>query len=252
MNPSGEQCYSGGLDSIISVWNIPNSEVDPYDAYDSNVLCKVLEGHTDAVWQLVISGQKLLSCSADGSVRLWDPNLTEPLQSTFNHEGIPISIDWLMQDTNQFVVTYDTLKTVIYDTETGKILRQIVNDNSAFGDPNYRINRLVSHPSQPIIITAHDDRKIRYFDSNSGRMIHSMIAHLDSITSLAIDPQQTCLLSSSHDRSIRLWDLENKNCLQELTAHQKKDDESIYDVIFHSSKPYMASVGADSIAKIYA
>ncbi len=44
----------------------------------------MLEGHTDAVWQLVISGQKLLSCSADGSVRLWDPNLTVPLQSTFN------------------------------------------------------------------------------------------------------------------------------------------------------------------------
>jgi WD40 repeat protein len=51
---------------------------------DSNVLCKVLEGHTDAVWQLVISGQKLLSCSSDGSIRLWDPNLTQPLQSTFN------------------------------------------------------------------------------------------------------------------------------------------------------------------------
>ena len=31
MNPSGEQCYSGGLDSIISVWNIPNYEIDPYD-----------------------------------------------------------------------------------------------------------------------------------------------------------------------------------------------------------------------------
>jgi striatin 1/3/4 len=104
MNPSGEQCYSGGLDSIISVWNIPNSDVDPYDSYgkynknklffylnfwsfffkDSNVLCKVLEGHTDAVWQLVISGQKLLSSSSDGSIRLWDPNLTQPLQSIFN------------------------------------------------------------------------------------------------------------------------------------------------------------------------
>jgi striatin 1/3/4 len=54
---------------------------------DSNVLSKVLEGHTDAVWQLVISGQKLLSCSADGSVRLWDPTLTEPLQSTFNRNS---------------------------------------------------------------------------------------------------------------------------------------------------------------------
>jgi striatin 1/3/4 len=83
-------------------------------------------------------------------------------------EGIPISIDWLMQNTNQFIVTYDTLKTCIYDTETGKILREITNDTSSNGDPSYRINRLISHPSQPIIITAHDDRKIRYFDSNSG------------------------------------------------------------------------------------
>jgi len=74
-----------------------------------------------------------------------------------------------MQDTNQFVVTYDTLKTVIYDTETGKILRQFINDNTAGRDINYRINRLISHPSQSIVITAHDDRKIRYFDSNSGK-----------------------------------------------------------------------------------
>jgi striatin 1/3/4 len=73
-----------------------------------------------------------------------------------------------MQNTNQFIVTYDTLKTIIYDTETGKILREISNDHSSAGDPNYRINRLISHPTQPIIITAHDDRKIRYFDSNSG------------------------------------------------------------------------------------
>ncbi|CAF0944984.1 unnamed protein product [Adineta ricciae] len=251
MNPSGEQFYSGGLDSIISVWNIPNSDVDPYDSYDSNVLNNVLEGHTDAVWQLVISGQKLLSCSSDGSIRLWDPSLTQPFQSTFTHDGIPISIDWYMQDTNRFIATYDSFQTVMYDTETGKIITQFVNDNPT-SDPNYRINRIISHPSQAIIISAHDDSKIRYFDSNSGRIIHSMVAHLDTVTSLTIDPQQSTLLSSSHDRSIRLWNLETKNCIQELTAHQKKDDESIHDVAFHPSKPYMASVGADSIAKIYA
>jgi striatin 1/3/4 len=79
-----------------------------------------------------------------------------------------------MQDTNQFVVTYDTLKTLIYDTETGKVLREIVNDDSSSGDPNYRINRLISHPSQPMIITAHEDRKIRYFDSNSGKKYFSI------------------------------------------------------------------------------
>jgi striatin 1/3/4 len=80
----------------------------------------------------------------------------------------PISVDWLMQDTNQFVVTYDNAKTLIYDTETSKIIRQIVNDNSTSID---RINRVISHPTQAIIITAHDDRTIRYFDTHTGRII---------------------------------------------------------------------------------
>jgi striatin 1/3/4 len=72
-----------------------------------------------------------------------------------------------MQDTRHFVVTYDTLKTFIYDTETGKVLRQIVNDTPS--DASYRINRVISHPSQPMIITAHDDRNIRFFDTQSGK-----------------------------------------------------------------------------------
>lgn len=58
---------------------------------DSNVLSKVLEGHTDAVWQLVLADQKLLSASADGSVRLWDPNLSVPLQSTFHSNVVTLS-----------------------------------------------------------------------------------------------------------------------------------------------------------------
>lgn len=75
-----------------------------------------------------------------------------------------------MQNTSQFVATYDSLKTVLFDTETGKIITQFANDNSS-SDPSYRVNRIISHPAQPIVITAHDDRKIRYFDSNSGKRI---------------------------------------------------------------------------------
>lgn len=30
---TGEQCYSGGLDSTIKCWNIPSSNIDPYDSF---------------------------------------------------------------------------------------------------------------------------------------------------------------------------------------------------------------------------
>lgn len=56
---------------------------------------------------------------------------------------------------------------------------------------------------------------------------------------------------SGHDCSIRLWNLDNKTCVQEITAHRKKFDESIFDVAFHPSKPYIASAGADALAKVF-
>lgn len=46
-----------------------------YFSTEPNVLAGTLIAHTDAVWDLAYSGIKnhLLSCSADGSIRLWNP-----------------------------------------------------------------------------------------------------------------------------------------------------------------------------------
>lgn len=43
-------------------------------------------GHTDAVWGLVYSSahHRLLSCSADGTVRLWNAADTSPALAVFN------------------------------------------------------------------------------------------------------------------------------------------------------------------------
>lgn len=61
----------------------------------------------------------------------------------------------------------------------------------------------------------------------------------------------TSFLLSGHDCSIRLWNMDNKTCVQEITAHRKKFDESILDVAFHPSRPFIASAGADALAKVY-
>lgn len=59
------------------------------------------------------------------------------------------------------------------------------------------------------------------------------------------------ILFTGHDCSIRLWNLESKTCIQEFTAHRKKFEESIHDVAFHPSKCYIASAGADALAKVF-
>lgn len=56
---------------------------------------------------------------------------------------------------------------------------------------------------------------------------------------------------AGHDCSVRLWMLDNRTCVQEITAHRKKHDEAIHDVAFHASQPFIASAGADALAKIF-
>ncbi|XP_067682537.1 striatin-3-like isoform X4 [Haliotis asinina] len=256
VSATGEQCFSGGMDSSIRCWNIPSSNIDPYDSFDPSVLSDTLVAHRDAVWGLSIHSSKmqLLSCSADGTVRLWSPGSKSPLLNTFTvdtEEGAPTSVDFVRCDPSRMVASYTSSNTYVFDIETGKQVLKLETKINSDSSGSNQINRVVNHPTLPLTITAHEDRHIRFFDNNTGKISHSMVAHLDSVTSLAVDPNGLYLLSGSHDCSIRLWNLDSKTCVQEITSHRKKFDESIHDVAFHPQKPYIASAGADALAKVF-
>nr|XP_038032664.1 striatin isoform X4 [Anas platyrhynchos] len=256
MSSNGEQCYSGGTDGLIHGWNTTNPNIDPYDSYDPTVLRGAFVGHTDAVWGLVYSGthQRLLSCSADGTIRLWKTTEIAPALNIFNDNqemGIPSSVDLVSSDPSLMVASFNTGHTSIFNMETRQRILTLESGVDTTVSSSCQINRVISHPTLPISITAHEDRHIKFYDNNTGKLIHSMVAHLDAVTSLAVDPNGLYLMSGSHDCSIRLWNLESKTCIQEFTAHRKKFDESIHDVAFHPSKCYIASAGADALAKVF-
>ncbi|XP_061480694.1 striatin isoform X3 [Rhineura floridana] len=256
MSNTGEQCYSGGTDGLIQGWNTTNPNIDPYDSYDPSVLRGAFVGHTDAVWGLVYSGthQRLLSCSADGTIRLWKALESAPALNIFNDNqelGIPSSVDLVSSDPSHMVVSFGSGHTSIFNMETRQRVLTLESNVDNTVSTSCQINKVISHPTLPISITAHEDRHIKFYDNNTGKLIHSMVAHLDAVTSLAVDPNGLYLMSGSHDCSIRLWNLESKTCIQEFTAHRKKHDESIHDVAFHPSKCYIASAGADALAKVF-
>ncbi|XP_022624318.1 striatin-4 [Seriola dumerili] len=253
MGEDGESCYSGGLDGTVRCWKMPDLNVDPYDNYDPGIESSVLAGHEDSVWGLTYSAvhHRLASCSADGTIRIWDPQNSAPCLSVFNKErehGTPTSVAFVATDPNQVVVSFDGGETLLYDLNTEQSITALETQTK---DGSELINRVVSHPSEPVSITAHENRTIRFLDNKTGKVVHSMVAHLDAVTCLTTDPKGTYLISGSHDCSVRLWMLDNRTCVQEITAHRKKHDEAIHDVAFHSSQPFIASAGADALAKIF-
>ncbi|XP_038214515.1 striatin-4 [Zerene cesonia] len=248
--PRSEECFSGGIDGTIRVWNLPSLTADPYDPYDSAVQGPVLREHTDAVWSLSWSHGRLLSASADGTARLWAPRAPRPLLCTLRDDVAPAPLappapaaaDFADAATRAAVV-YNDGSLLLYDLETSQTVLRV-----SCASPAHRVR---SHPTLPVLVTAHEDRHIRFWDAVSGRCANAMVAHLDAVTGLALDPNGLFLLSGSHDCSVRLWNLDTKTCVQEITAHRKKFDEGILDVAFHPMRPYIASAGADGLAKVF-
>jgi WD40 repeat protein len=70
----GQNLVTSSADGSIKLWLLPPcEETDPYDSYDPNILVKTLYSHTDAVWQLLLHENLLVSSSADGTIRIWNP-----------------------------------------------------------------------------------------------------------------------------------------------------------------------------------
>ncbi|KER29616.1 hypothetical protein T265_03814 [Opisthorchis viverrini] len=274
--------FSGDLAGHLRTWRLSNLRADPYDAYDPAVPGPLLLGHTDAIWSMFVRPDGLLlSASADGTACLWStahiasspstgishPSHVFPLTPTLmvsrptemgSKAPVPTSISFVHAERNHFLSGFTSGHIGLFDLETNQLVSLFHPKNKA-DSSNTDVSSLkpgavtcvVVHPQQSLAVGAYEDRHIRFYDLNSGKCVHGMVAHLDAVTSLSLDPQGAYLISASHDCSIRLWNINKRTCIQEITSHRKKFGESIHAVAFHPSKHFMASAGADALAKVF-
>ncbi|UZJ57434.1 hypothetical protein CBS101457_006754 [Exobasidium rhododendri] len=289
ISTSKRRLYSGSVDTSILVWRLVDGDkTEAYPPYDQTMELTRLIGHTQAIWDVCLlptkmDGEGLLaSASADGTVKFWsvvDGNDQNKLLLSFDYFGIdpteekerekedllrekgslpvPTSIAACMSDLRRCAVSFSNSIVKLFEVETGKEVMQIASDEHYDGTEASQINKVLSHPTLPILITGHENNYIKFFDSNTGICTLSMIAHLDSVTCLDIDSSGLTLASGGHDCSVRYWDYDNEKntavCVQEVTAHRKKSlsMEGVLQVKYHPAAPWFCSAGADGVIRIY-
>ncbi|KAH9981462.1 WD40-repeat-containing domain protein [Lactifluus volemus] len=265
--------YSASLDSTVRVWALPSPTHTTYAPFDASRLRGELIGHTDAVWDLTLVRDEctLISGGAEGAVKVWDVSDASgrgSLRLSWTYSGVDFgeesdelpgvsAVEAIKFDLKKVAVAYQNATIKIFDIVHGKNWPFFTGNLDLLIDrPDgglSQANSIVSHPTMPLLITAHEDKYINIYDINTGQCTYSMPAHLDGVTSLSIDAAGFSLVSGGHDCSIRFWDiLGTKACIQEITSHRNKANEGVLDVQFHPSLPFMASAGADGIVKLYA
>ena len=247
---------SASADGTVKIWSVRNASTASTGNGEANA-----SGAAPAVLQLS-----------------WDYFGSEPSPDTAKEREnleksgtlpVPTCVEACHSDLRLVAVSYSNSVVKLFELDTGRQVRQLKSDETFDGSAETQINKLVTHPTLPLLITAHEDGYIRMFDLDTGACTLSMVAHLDAVTSLDIDASGLTLVSGGHDCSVRFWDIAGGSlvgkdggvggegdkstavCRQEISSHRKKAGEGVLAVKYHPTAPYFGSAGADGVIRIY-
>ena len=221
--------------------------------------------------------------------------------SRSNSSASPTCITPLSASGDVFVVSYSDAAVLVFDTRTGEEVASMASLETYNNTINTGVNAIVATTNgldgslsfdssrglsedegvvggatgtsggvEGIIISGHEDRYIRFYDANSGKLpdapfprqaeinypsgqcTYNMLAHPAAISALDLSPDGRELVSAGHDASLRFWSLEKRSCIQEITSHRLMRGEGVCSVCWSRDGRWVVSAGGDGVVKVFA
>ncbi|ETO15385.1 WD-40 repeat-containing protein [Reticulomyxa filosa] len=242
-----------------------------------------LEGHSKSVDTIKFSpdGTKIISCSYDQTIRIWDTITKKQLNILKGHSGFINTIQF-SPDGNTILSSSDDKTARIWDILSGKQI-QIFKGHSwnitaayfssdgskvvtCSKDCTIRIWKVLSGEQIQIleghsgwintvqfsldgnkIISCSNDKTIRLWDIISGKQILLLKGHLDDILYVQFIYNESKIISYSNDRTIRIWDISNERQIQILKGHTNE----INGIEISSNGSKMLSYSKDCTIRIW-
>ncbi|MBX3413226.1 MAG: protein kinase [Pirellulales bacterium] len=242
--PDGSQLVSMGQDKTVRIWD---ANADP------NV--GMLRGHEGRVVSIAFSpdGKTLASAGWDATVRLWNTATGEQRSILWKDKDPDWSGSVSFSPNGKRLVSrgWDGVARV-WDTSTRDEILTLKGHESS-------VNCGIFSPDGRYIATGGDDQTIRFWDAETGRAQSTIDDQLGQVEAVAFSRDGKLLASAGYqvkenvngNASIlstgTLWDVETRTALFALTGHKGR----LLSVSFNPSGTQLASVGDDSVARIW-
>lgn len=207
-----------------------------------NYKSAIFKGHDGAVisFKLNSNGDKGLSASIDGTVRLWDT-------STGSQIGAPLSghtdsvLDATFSHNGKKIASCSKDCTIIlWDTETGKQINTLSGASE-------RINRIAfTHDDKQLIAISYDNT-LRKWNVEDGHLISEI--SITNSNDMAIDSDDRWIaLAGLSEFSIMIYDLKEMKMMKEIS---KAHSESLSSIDFSPDGSRVASGAPDGKIKVW-
>jgi WD40 repeat protein len=201
-----------GFDKSISecVFNLKPGKGNNKEGHTSET---VLTGHKNSIYAIaLLKSNKLASASFDRTIKIWDLNNCENLQTLTGHSD---SVECLLTLRDGRLLSGSADSTIcVWDGYTGEFKQTMtLKQGPSAGITYFSLYELRSGN------IASSSSNIHIWDLRNGQCILTLRNLFNSTVFAVIELTNGQLASSSSDKSIMLWDMERHNCLKILNGH---------------------------------
>eukprot|EP01028_Stygiella_incarcerata_P008908 TRINITY_DN40062_c0_g1_i4.p1 TRINITY_DN40062_c0_g1~~TRINITY_DN40062_c0_g1_i4.p1 ORF type:complete len:564 (-),score=125.92 TRINITY_DN40062_c0_g1_i4:79-1770(-) len=231
-------------DSVVRLWDMSKRDIIPsaddekpqIPLVPSKKPFSTLVGHSGPVYaaDFAPDSNSLLTCSQDGTVRLWN-TVTRSCLMIYHGHNYPVWDVAYSAFGYNFVTGSNDRTARLWCTDRSTPLRVFVGHDSD-------VNTVTLHPNCMYALTGSADRSLRLWDVKSGECARLFREHSASLRDVAISPNGRICASVSCDGVMKLWDIAEGREITSLSGHGGQD---VYSLSFSENGHILASGGAD-------
>ncbi|KAK3370107.1 TAF5-like protein [Podospora didyma] len=256
----------GTMDSYIRVWSLDGKPLKSTLESEKNLLVnnRKLIGHSGPVYGISFadsianldrniygdggnskpdtSTKLLLSCSADGQVRLWSLEIWSCLCVYKSHDGPIFRVLWSPH--GHYFATAGWDKTIrVFAQDHASAQRIMVGHDTSISAITWHVNGMY-------IFSASDetDKSIRMWSVTTGNCVRIFTGHTEYISALKCAPNGKILASADTGGNIFFWDIEKGARIKRCRGHGKG---GIPSLDFSAESNVLVSGGLDGTLRVW-
>lgn len=255
---------AGTTDSYIRVWSIDGKPLMSKMPNEKNLKVnnRKLIGHSGPVYSVCFSdaisnldrniyedgpkpetnAQVLISCSVDGTIRLWSLETWRCICVYKGHDGPVFCLSWSPH--GHYFASGGWDKTVrVWSQDHASAQRLLVGHDTA-------VSSLCWHPNGCYVFSASDeaDKSTRMWNVANGNCVRIFTGHNEYISAMECAPNGKILASADIGGNIYLWDIAKGSLIKRCRGHGKG---GIWSLSFSVESNILVSGGHDNSVRVW-
>ncbi|PAY17533.1 hypothetical protein CKO51_20950 [Rhodopirellula sp. SM50] len=230
MAPNGGRLVTGHRDGSIRFWyRSPGPPIHVIQAMEIDAGVTAITHSPDGRW--------LAACSRRGNgLKVFE---TSTWQSVWSAPADDCD-DFAFSSDGQWLAYCDGREAVLVATEPFREVRR-------FSDHSLTVKGLAFSPDDRMLVTACEDRKLRIWNPETGKLLQTLRGHAASIGRVTFSPDGATLVSGDSDGVIKLWHLATGQELYTLAEL----DYGIDQLSFDASGRVLIALSADGHVHVF-